>query len=106
MVVAFAGENSFLLGRELAERTSAFVAMQGDMALEVICRERDITITAPSAALASTLRYHVRHLQKIADTKKTHCLQDPLITVWRFGSAFRNQGIGGQRDYVSQKHSP
>lgn len=47
-----------------------YVTETFDESVEVICRERDITITAPSAALASTLRYHVRHLQKIADTKK------------------------------------
>jgi hypothetical protein len=47
-----------------------YVTDQFDETVEVISRERDITITASSAALASTLRYHVRHLQKAADTKK------------------------------------
>lgn len=39
-------------------------------AVEVISRERDITITSSSAALAATLRYHVRPLQKTANTTK------------------------------------
>jgi hypothetical protein len=47
-----------------------YISDMFDESVEVICRERDITITATSAALASTLRYHVRHLQKAADTKK------------------------------------
>lgn len=38
--------------------------------VEVIVRERDITITSPSAALASTLRMHIRHLQRVGNTTK------------------------------------
>ena len=38
--------------------------------VEVIIRERDIVITASSAGLASTLRFHIRQLQTTADTTK------------------------------------
>ena len=37
---------------------------------EVIAREREILITVPSAALAGTLRFHVRKLQSAAQTQK------------------------------------
>lgn len=37
---------------------------------EVIPREREIIITVPSAALASTLRFHVRKIQESAKTHK------------------------------------
>ena len=48
----------------------SYISKHFDEAVEVVCRERDIIVTASSAALASTLRYHVRHLQQAADTKK------------------------------------
>lgn len=38
--------------------------------IEVLLRERDIQLTVPSAALASTLRFHIRQLQQAAKTKK------------------------------------
>jgi hypothetical protein len=38
--------------------------------IEVIVRERDIIVTTPSAALASTLRFHVRQMQQAAQTTK------------------------------------
>jgi hypothetical protein len=47
-----------------------YVADHFQEAVEVIVREREILVTAPSAALANTLRYHVRHLQKAAQTSK------------------------------------
>lgn len=37
---------------------------------EVIAREREIIITVSSAALASTLRFHVRKIQDAAKTQK------------------------------------
>ena len=37
---------------------------------EVLSRDRDIIITVPSAALASTLRFHVTKLRTAASTKK------------------------------------
>ncbi len=39
-------------------------------AVEVVVREREILVTSPSAALAGTLRFHVRHLQKAAQTNR------------------------------------
>lgn len=39
-------------------------------AVEVIVRDRDILVTAPSAALAGTLRLHIRPLQQAAATDK------------------------------------
>jgi len=47
-----------------------YVADRFNEAVEVIVRERDIIITAPGAALAGTLRFHVRHLQRAAQTDK------------------------------------
>lgn len=40
------------------------------VAVEVIVREHDIVVSAPSAALVGTLRFHVRKLQAAAKTKK------------------------------------
>lgn len=37
---------------------------------EVVVHEREIIITVASAALAGTLRFHVRKLQEAAKTKK------------------------------------
>ena len=37
---------------------------------EILIRERDIIISVPSAALASTLRFHARKLQAAASTNK------------------------------------
>ena len=37
---------------------------------ELMNRDFDIIITVPSAALASTLRFHVPKMQKAAQTKK------------------------------------
>ena len=38
--------------------------------VEVVVRERDIIITAPSAPLAGILRFHQHQLQKVAQTNK------------------------------------
>jgi hypothetical protein len=40
------------------------------VAAEVALRDREIIITVPSAALAGTLRFHVRKLQAAANTNK------------------------------------
>jgi RNAse (barnase) inhibitor barstar len=41
-----------------------------DEVVEVIVREQEVIITCPSAALAGTLRFHVRQLQQTARTSK------------------------------------
>lgn len=38
--------------------------------VEVVIRERDILVRVPSAALATTLRYRVQELRRIAGTRK------------------------------------
>lgn len=47
-----------------------YVADHFQEAVEVIVRERDILVTANSAALAGTLRFHARQLQRAAKTDK------------------------------------
>lgn len=47
-----------------------YVQEHFQVAVEVIVRERDIVVTAPSAALAGTLRFHLKQIQKAAQTEK------------------------------------
>ena len=47
-----------------------YVQQHFQVAVEVIVRERDIIVSAPSAALVGTLRFHVRKLQAAAKTNK------------------------------------
>ena len=47
-----------------------YVQEHFQVAVEVIVRERDIIVSAPSAALVGTLRFHVPKLRAAAKTHK------------------------------------
>ena len=47
-----------------------YIAEHFKVDAEVMVRDFDIIITVPNAALAGTLRFHVRKLQDAASTKK------------------------------------